>query len=127
MAIYTYESFSVFRFREEKRRKGIYTRQVILLFFVHFTCFLTICIKTGELQYLFFYAFQQLAVFAALVLFELCYPAVNRLILHNMCMLLVIGFVTLTRLDMRLAVRQFVIVLMSIDRKSTRLNSSHIH
>ena len=114
MAIYTYESFSVFRFREEKRRKGIYTRQVILLFFVHFTCFLTICIKTGELQYLFFYAFQQLAVFAALVLFELCYPAVNRLILHNMCMLLVIGFVTLTRLDMRLAVRQFVIVLMSM-------------
>lgn len=114
MAIYTYESFSVFRFREEKRRKGIYTRQVILLFFVHFTCFLTICIKTGELQYLFFYAFQQLAVFAALVLFELCYPAVNRLILHNMCMLLVLGFVTLTRLDMRLAVRQFVIVLMSM-------------
>lgn len=114
MAIYTYESFSVFRFREEKQRKGIYTRQVILLFFVHFTCFLTICIKTGDLQYLFFYAFQQLAVFAVLVLFELCYPTVNRLVLHNMCMLLVIGFVVLTRLDMRLAIRQFVIVLGSM-------------
>lgn len=114
MAIYTYESFSVFRFREEKQRKGIYTRQVILLFFVHFTCFLTICIKTGDLQYLFFYAFQQLAVFAALVLFELFYPAVNRLILHNMCMLLVIGFVILTRLDMNLAIRQFIIVAISM-------------
>lgn len=114
MAIYTYESFSVFRFREEKQRKGIYTRQVILLFFVHFTCFLTICIKTDDLQYLFFYAFQQLAVFAVLVLFELCYPVANRLVLHNMCMLLVIGFVVLTRLDMRLAIRQFVIVLCSM-------------
>lgn len=114
VAIYTYESFSVFRFREEKQRKGIYTRQVILLFFVHFTCFLTICIKTGDLQYLFFYAFQQLAVFAVLVLFELCYPEANRLVLHNMCMLLVIGFVMLTRLDMRLAIRQFVIVLGSM-------------
>lgn len=114
MAIYTYESFSVFRFREEKQRKGIYTRQVILLFFVHFTCFLTICIKTDDLQYLFFYAFQQLAVFAVLVLFELCYPSVNKLILHNMCMLLVIGFVMLTRLDMHLAVRQFMIVLVSM-------------
>lgn len=114
MAVYTYESFSVFRFREEKRRRGIYTRQVLLLFFVHFTCFLTICIQTGDLQYLFFYAFQQLAVFAVLVLFELLYPSVNRLVLHNMCMLLVVGFVILTRLNMDLAVRQFIIVLVSV-------------
>lgn len=114
MAIYTYESFSVFRFREEKRRKGIYTRQILLLFFVHFTCFLTICIKTGDLQYLFFYAFQQLAVFVIIVLFEMIYPTANKLIIHNMCMLLVIGFVMLTRLDMKLAIRQFVIVVISV-------------
>lgn len=114
MAIYTYESFSVFRFREEKQRKGIYTRQVILLFFVHVTSFLTICIETGDLQYLFFYAFQQLAVFAVIVLFELIYPSANRLIINNMCMLLVIGFVMLTRLDRNLAIRQFVIVLLSV-------------
>lgn len=113
MAVYTYESFSVFRFREERQRRGIYTRQVLLLFFVHFTSFLTICIKTGELQYLFFYAFQQLAVFALIVLFELIYPSANKLVVNNMCMLLVIGFVMLTRLDMGLAVRQFVIVLVS--------------
>lgn len=114
MAVYTYESFSVFRFREEKRRRGIYTRQVLLLFFVHFTSFLTICIKTGELRYLFFYAFQQLAVFAVIVLFELIYPTANKLVINNMCMLLVIGFVMLTRLDMGLAIRQFVIVLVSM-------------
>ena len=114
MAIYTYESFSVFRFREEKQRKGIYTRQVILLVFVHFTCFLTICVTTGELQYLFFYAFQQLAVFAVLVLFELFYPAVNKLVLHNMCMLLIMGFVILTRLNVQQAIRQFIIVLGSM-------------
>lgn len=114
MAVYTYESFSVFRFREEKRRSGIYTRQVLLLFFVHFTSFLTICIETGELQYLFFYAFQQLAVFAIIVLFELIYPTANKLLINNMCMLLVIGFIMLTRLDLGLAVRQFVIVLLSV-------------
>ena len=114
MAVYTYESFSVFRFREEKKRRGIYTRQVLLLFFVHFTSFLTICIKTGDLQYLFFYAFQQLAVFAVVVLFELLYPASDRLLVNNMCMLLVIGFVMLTRLDMGLALRQFLIVLLSM-------------
>ncbi len=114
LAMYTYECFSVFRFREEKSRKGIYTRQIILMFFVHFTCFLTICIKADDLQYLFFYAFQQLAVFAVLVLFELFYPAINRLVIHNMCMLLTLGLVILTRLDMRKAVRQFIIILVSL-------------
>lgn len=113
IAVYTYESFSVFRFREERRRRGIYTRQVLLLFFVHFTGFLTICIKTGDLQYLFFYAFQQLAVFALIVLFELLYPTANKLLINNMCMLLVIGFIMLTRLDMGLAIRQFVIAVLS--------------
>lgn len=114
MAVYTYESFSVFRFRGEKRQRGIYTRQVLLLFFVHFTSFLTICIETGDLQYLFFYAFQQLAVFAVIVLSELIYPTANKLVVNNMCMLLVIGFIMLTRLDLGRAVRQFVIVLVSI-------------
>lgn len=114
MAVYTYESFSVFRFHEEKRRQGVYTRQALLLFFVHFTSFLTICIKTGELRYLFFYAFQQLAVFAVIVLSQLLYPTANKLVINNMCMLLVIGFVMLTRLDMGLALRQFVIVLLSM-------------
>ncbi len=114
LAMYTYECFSVFRFRDEARRKGIYTRQVILMFFVHFTCFLTICIQTGELQYLFFYALQQLAIFTLLVLFELFYPAINRLIIHNMCMLMTLGLVILTRLDMKKAVRQFIIILVSM-------------
>ena len=111
MAVYTYESFAVFRFREEKLRRGVYTRQALLLFFVHFTSFLTICIETGDLQYLFFYAFQQLAVFAVIVLSELLCPMANRLLINNMCMLLTIGFVILTRLDMGSALRQFVIVL----------------
>lgn len=113
IAIYTYECFSVFRYRTETRRKGIYTRHIILMVFVHFICYLTICIQTGDLQYLFFYAFQQLAVFTILVLFGLYYPALNRQILHNMCMLFTIGLVILTRLDMKKALRQFIIIMLS--------------
>ena len=114
LALYTYECFAVFRFQDEERRKGIYTRQIILMFFFHFSAFLTICVQTGELQYLFFYAFQQLAIFATLVLFELFYPTLNRLIVHNMCMLLTIGFIILTRLSFEKAMKQFIIVVISL-------------
>ena len=114
MAMYTYECFAVFRFKDEKSRKGIYTRQLILMVFVHAVCFVTIFVKTGEASYLIMYAFQQLAVFTVLVLFELFYPDVNRLVVNNMCMLLSIGLIILTRLDQDKAVRQFIIALISM-------------
>lgn len=114
MAMYTYECFAVFRFKDELSRKGIYTRQLILMFFIHAGCFVTIFVKTGEVSYLILYAFQQLAVFAVLVLFELFYPTVNRLVINNMCMLLTIGFVILTRLDQDKAIRQFVIAVIAM-------------
>ncbi len=114
MALYAYESFAVFRFREEERRGGIYTRQNLLMLAVHFSCFMAICFETGDISYLFFYIFQQIVLFATAVLFHMIYPEANRLIINNMCMLLSIGFVILTRLSYEKAVKQFVIVSVSI-------------
>lgn len=114
MALYAYESFAVFRYKEESRRNGIYTRQLLLMLFIHFSCFMVICFETGDMSYLFFYAFQQIVLFATAVLFHMVYPRANRLIVNNMCLLLSIGFVMLTRLSYERAVKQFVIVAISI-------------
>lgn len=114
MALYAYESFAVFRFKDEESRSGIYTRQNLLMFLIHFSCFMVICFKTGEMSYLFFYAFQQIVLFATIVLFHMIYPKANRLIVNNMCMLLSIGFVILTRLSYDRAVKQFIIASVSI-------------
>ncbi len=114
MVLYTYESFAVFRYDNEKRRNGIYTRQNILMFAFHFFCFLVICFETGDITYLLFYAFQQIILYAAVVLCKMLYPRSNRLVMNNMCMLLSIGFVILTRLDMNKAVKQFIIVTGSL-------------
>lgn len=114
MALYAYESFAVFRYKEEERRSGIYTRQNILMLLIHFSCFMVICFETGEMSYLFFYAFQQIVLFATAVLFHMIYPKANRLVINNMCMLLSVGFVMLTRLSYERAVKQFVIVAFSI-------------
>lgn len=85
IALYTYECFAVFRFKEEEQRNGIYNRQNIFMFALHFSCFLVICFETGEIMYLFFYAFQQIILYAAVVLFRLLYPKSNRLVVNNMC------------------------------------------
>ena len=114
MALYAYESFAVFRCKEESRRNGIYTRQNLLMLFIHFSCFMVICFETGDMSYLIFYAFQQIVLFATAVLFHMIYPGANRLMINNMCMLLSVGFVMLTRLSYERAVKQFVIVAFSI-------------
>ena len=114
MALYAYESFAVFRCKEESRRNGIYTRQNLLMLFIHFSCFMVICFETGDMSYLIFYVFQQIVLFATAVLFHMIYPGANRLMINNMCMLLSVGFVMLTRLSYERAVKQFVIVAFSI-------------
>lgn len=114
IALYTYECFAVFRFRDESRRAGIYVRQNIFMFAVHFSCFIVICFETGDITYLFFYAFQQIILYAAIVLFRMLYPKTNRLVINNMCMLLSVGFIILTRLSLEKAIKQFIIVTGSL-------------
>lgn len=114
IALYTCESFAVFRKKQESDRNGIYTRQNILMFGLHFSCFIVICFETGDITYLFFYAFQQIVLYATVILFRMLYPKTNRLLVNNMCMLLTVGFVILTRLSLGKAIRQFIIVMISL-------------
>lgn len=97
-AVYALECFLVFRFQEEKIRKGIYLRQRLYIFLIQFLAFYTMAVKSGEMDYLFFYAFVQVFLFAAIALTGMIYEKINRLLLNNMCMLLGISFIVLSRL-----------------------------
>lgn len=114
IAIYTLECFAVFRHHSEADRNGIYIRQIICMFLVHFIGFAAICLETGDMNYIIFYGFQQILLFATIALFRVIYPEANRLIINNMCMLLAIGFVILTRLNYAKALKQFKIVTVSL-------------
>lgn len=114
MAFYTFECFSVFRFSTEEARNGIYIRQNVFMFLVHFVAFAAICLETGDMGYLIFYAFQQIILFATIVLFKIIYPKCNRLIINNMCMLLTVSFIILTRLSYEKSLKQFKIIMISL-------------
>lgn len=114
MLAYAYESFAVFRFSDEESRLGIYGRQRILMLLIHFSCFMAICFETENATYLLFYVFQQLILFTTVLVFPMVYPKANRLLVNNMCMLLSISFVILTRLSFDKALKQFMIVVFSL-------------
>ncbi|MBO4902507.1 MAG: FtsW/RodA/SpoVE family cell cycle protein [Lachnospiraceae bacterium] len=114
MLAYTFECFSVFRHKHEEGRKRIYIRQNIWMFFMQSVAYLALLLTERDLSILLFYFLQLLIMVAVIVLYHILYPRANRLILNNMCMLLSVGFIILTRLSRERALRQFSICAFTL-------------
>ena len=114
MTIYTIQCFAVFRFNNEYDRKGIYLRQNFFMVMIHFLGFLSLYAQKGDIKYFKAYLIQQIGILAILVTYNLVYKKANCLIINNMCMLITIGLIILTRLSYDKAMRQFYIVAGSV-------------
>lgn len=108
--LYTFESFTVFRYEDDYDQRYILGKQLLLIVFMDFTAFLVIFLKEEKVEII--YLFGALLLYLVLVqsLYRLFYKNASLLLLNHMCMLLSIGFIMLSRLDPDLAIRQFVIV-----------------
>ena len=113
MLLYTLGCFLVFRYKDEHARKSIYVSQLIMIVLVHFACFLSIILKTGDVSYLIFYAALQIFILGVIEIIPMIYPRSNRLLINNACMLISIGLIMLVRLNFNSAVKQFIIAAVS--------------
>ena len=110
MVIYTFHCFYLVKQQSEEERNESLRQQLMLIFFMDFTAFLVIYLKTGKFQVVLFYI-EMMAFFAGIqILYRIFYKKASILLLNNMCMLLSVGFIMLCRLDVSTATRQLVIV-----------------
>ena len=114
MAVYTFSCFSVFAQDYEEDEKSILIRQNILMFMMHFLAYMVMYLKTGDQKLLFLYAAQFILFLAVILLYSVIYPNVSKLIVNNMCMLLCIGFIMITRLSFDSAVKQFIFAALGV-------------
>ncbi len=114
MAVYTLLCLYALREKEEDDMGWVYALQIISMFMVHFIGFSAICLETSDISYIIFYGFQQILLFATIALYRVIYPEVHRLIINNMCMLLTVGFLILTRISYEKSIKQFAIVSISL-------------
>ena len=112
MAVYTFSCFSIFTKEYEEDEKSVLIRQNIVMFLMQFLAYMVLYLKTGEKKMLFFYAVQVILLLAVILLYSVIYPTVSKLIVNNMCMLISIGLVMITRLSYNSAVKQFIFVGM---------------
>ena len=99
IALYTSLSYSVLRKRDQEEVRHGFRLQILNLFLIHALAFVVLYMQTGEMKLAVFYAFQFFLLQAVLVFTRIIYPKANRLVLNNMCLLLAIGFIMLTRLS----------------------------
>ncbi len=114
--VYTLYSFTVFRRKNEKSKAHVYRLQIMLIFLIQAACFVCIYMgsdlsDTGKVVSLsIFYASQVLALVFAIILYKVAYKKMSQLVFNNMLMLIMIGLVMLTRLNMEEAIKQFIFI-----------------
>ena len=113
-ASYAMKCFTVFSDRHEYDRGHVYVVQNVRMFLIHFICYLIIYLMTKDMKMLYFYGAQFVLFLTTLIIYGAVYKNASRLIVNNMCYLLMVGFVILTRLDFDMAVRQFVIAVAAV-------------
>ena len=108
--VYTLQSFIIFRKRDEEAREFLFLRQNVVMFCIHFIAFMVLYLKIEENQLLIYYGAQVIYLLATLIFFRNIYPRASKLILNNMCMLITVGFIMVTRLSYDQSITQFKIL-----------------
>lgn len=110
IALYTYHCFAIFAYEDDSMKRRVIHNQRVLMFMIHFMAFAGMYFKTNENKILIFYLAQVILLATTIGLYGKFYPKMSRLIVNNMCMLLCIGFIMITRLSYNKAVKQCIIV-----------------
>lgn len=120
MAAYTFSCFSIFTRNYEDEEKRVLIRQDVLLFLMQGVAFLTMYLAADDMRILFLYAALAVVLLAVIILYNLIYPNVSRLVVNNMCMLITAGMIMITRLSSDnespygTAIRQLVFVVLGV-------------
>lgn len=110
LAVYVLLGFRLVR-RSEEQKKAALWEQNLLFFALHLLGNLILYLNTENEKILYFYVMQVLAFAAFLILQRIFYPKADRLLNHNLLMLLSIGLLMLSRLSFDKARRQFEIAV----------------
>lgn len=107
-AIYTWHCFTVFVGKDKEQKEKIYHRQKTILFIIHFICSLVLYLNSLDVQIILFYIIQVIFLIFVSKSYPFVYEGMSKIVLNNMLMLLMIGFVMIERLNPSYAIRQMI-------------------
>lgn len=97
----------------EKTKNGICHRQRLLIYIIHMIASNLIYIVTDDFRMIILYIVQFVLITVIQCFFSFYYEKSSRLLTNNMCMLLVIGFIVISRISPDKAVKQTMIAVVA--------------
>ncbi|WP_194609414.1 FtsW/RodA/SpoVE family cell cycle protein [Clostridium vitabionis] len=111
--LYTYYNFRYFSLYWQEDRSYVCGNQVKCMFLILILADTVIWLRTEDVLTLAFCLVQMAFLAGYLAASMAIYPGISRILLNNICMLMAVSFIMLTRISSERAMRQFVIVLAS--------------
>lgn len=112
-AAFLFVNIVVFFYKKPEKHTKTYFLQTLLVVMFHAIGYITLYVRSDDVRYFLFFAFQEIMLFALAMIYRTIYRHMSHLLLNNMLMLLFIGFVILGRLAFENAIRQFIITLVA--------------
>ncbi len=108
MAGYTYYCFAALRQNiSEKRQERIYKKQTRLMYGILLNADLVLYLLTRDVRILGLTLCEILLFALTLMIYQKIYDHASKSLVNNMCMLLTVSFIILSRLDLEKAIKQF--------------------
>ncbi|HIY62261.1 MAG TPA: FtsW/RodA/SpoVE family cell cycle protein [Candidatus Mediterraneibacter stercoripullorum] len=120
MAAYTFSCFSIFTRNYEDEETPVLIRQDVLMFLILCTSFGAMYLAEEDMRIIFIGGALAVVLMAVILLYNLIYPNVSRLVVNNMCMLMTAGMVMITRLSSDnpspygSSVRQLIFIILGV-------------
>lgn len=114
-ALYTYQCFAVLkRNTDPEKQNRKFHQQVFYMYMIHLNAYLVLYLSTKNQSLITFYLMQVVYFVVVQICYTTIYRRASRLVVNNMCMLMMSGFIILTRLSVDFAVKQFKIAIISM-------------
>lgn len=115
IAIYTYYCFAALKKNiSERNQKRLYKKQTTLMYGLLINANLVLYLVMNDIRVLGLCLCEILLFAITLLIYQKIYAYASKALVNNMCMLLAISFLILTRLDMDKAIKQFSFAAVAV-------------
>ena len=114
ITLYTYYAFRIFGYSDKKKKNRTFGKMNRIIFILHFICYSILYINTENFKIILLYLMELALLITVICLYQWIYVGLSKLILHNMILLLTIGFIIQTRLSYSKTIRQFAITAAAL-------------
>lgn len=107
--LYTFYAFRAFAGKNKERQNRVFAAQRTLTVLLHAVMSFILIMENMSLTYVFLWAVELAFYFVFIKIYQICYKGLSKLVLNNMMMCMMVGFVILGRLSSDYAIHQIIL------------------